>query len=78
MADLPRGDEPAEKCIRTLPSIRISDTLDAALRVMAGREERDLSDFVRRLLDKHCFGHAASLADEIKVAKFVRDMKRDA
>lgn len=70
-------DPPQEKCIRTLAAIRITDNLDTALRLLAAREERGISEFVKRLLEKHCFGHGASLADEIQIAQAVRALRRD-
>ncbi len=54
----------AEKRIRQLPNIRISDSLEMALMRLASRDERSLSDYVWRVLEKHCFGHGASLGDE--------------
>ena len=70
-------ETPQEKCIRQM-SIRVSDTLETAVKLLAAREERSPSEFVKRLLEKHCFGHAASLSDEIAIAKVMRAMQRDA
>ena len=53
----------AEKRIRQLPSVRVSETLETALMRLAARDERSLSDYVWRVLEKHVFGHAASLGD---------------
>ena len=50
-----------EKCIRQLPTIRISETLETALMRMAARDERSLSEYTRLVLERHVFGHAASL-----------------
>lgn len=54
----------AEKTTATLPSIRITERLELALLRAAARDQRVLSDYVRVVLERHCFGHAASLADE--------------
>ena len=70
-------DLSTEKCIRTLPAIRVTDDLATALRLLAAREERGISEFVKRLLEKHCFGHGASLSDEIEIAKAVRALLRE-
>lgn len=55
----------AEKCIRTLPPIRISDSLEMALMRMAASDDRSLSEFVRLVLERHAFGHAGSLTRAI-------------
>jgi hypothetical protein len=70
-------DPPQEKCIRTLAAIRITDNLDTALRLLAAREERGISEFVKRLFEKHCFGRGASLTDEIQITQAVRALRRD-
>lgn len=54
----------AEKRTRQLPNIRVSESLEMALMRLASRDERSLSDYVWRVLEKHCFGHGASLGDE--------------
>ena len=54
----------AEKRICQLPSIRVSESLEMALMRLASRDERSLSDYVWRVLEKHCFGHGASLGDD--------------
>lgn len=59
-----RGARMAEKRICQLPSIRVSESLEMALMRLASRDERSLSDYVWRVLEKHCFGHGASLTDE--------------
>jgi len=53
-----------EKCTTSLPSIRVSETLEVALLKLASREDRRLSEYIRRVLERHVFGHAGSLADE--------------
>ena len=61
----------AEKCIRQLPTIRVSDTLETALMRMASRDERSLSEYIRLTLDRHAFGHAPSvMRDEVITADF--------
>lgn len=54
----------AEKRIRQLPNIRVSDSLETTLMRLASRDERSLSDYVWRVLEKHAFGHGASLSDD--------------
>lgn len=54
----------AEKCIRQLPTIRIGDTLEMVLMRMAARDDRTLSEYVRLVLERHAFGHAASVLRE--------------
>lgn len=51
-----------EKCLRQLPPIRCDDRLEAHLMRLAAAEDRKLSDYIRRVLERHCFGHAGSLA----------------
>lgn len=50
-----------EKCIRQLPTIRISDPLETALMRLAARDERSLSEYIRLTLERHAFGHATSV-----------------
>jgi hypothetical protein len=60
-----------EKCIRQLPTIRISETLETVLMRMAARDDRTLSEYVRLVLERHAFGHAGSvLRDESGVSDF--------
>lgn len=51
----------AEKCIRQLPTLRVTETLETLLMRMASRDDRTLSEYVRLVLERHAFGHAASL-----------------
>jgi hypothetical protein len=61
----------AEKCTRQLPAIRISETTETALMRLAARDERSLSEYIRLTLERHAFGHAASLvADDASVSGF--------
>jgi hypothetical protein len=50
-----------EKAVRSLPSIRVEEPLEIALMRLAQREERKLSDYIKRVLRQHVFGHAESL-----------------
>lgn len=50
-----------EKRVRTLPAIRIGETLENALMRLAAQDDRTLSGYVVRVLEKHVFGHAGSL-----------------
>ena len=50
-----------EKRVRVLPALRISETLENYLMRLAARDERTLSSYVVRILEKHVFGHAGSL-----------------
>lgn len=51
----------AEKCTRQLPPVRIPESLEMALHRLAARDERSLSDYVKLILNRHCFGHGSSL-----------------
>lgn len=53
-----------EKRISTLPSIRVSETLEIALLKLASRADRRLTEYVRQVLEKHAFGHALSFGDD--------------
>lgn len=55
------SDAMAEKCIRQLPAIRVSDTLERALMRLAAHDDRTLSEYVRLVLMRHALGHAATL-----------------
>ena len=52
---------PPEKRLRVLPSLRVGESLESALMRLAAREERSLSGYLVRVLEKHCFGHAQIL-----------------
>lgn len=55
-----------EKRITQLPPVRCSETLEAALMRLAARDDRTLSEYLRRVLERHVFGHAGSLpADDV-------------
>lgn len=50
-----------EKCIRQLPPLRISETLETALMRLAAGQERTLSDYIKLVLSHHAFGHSTSI-----------------
>lgn len=50
-------EERPEKCTRALPQVRVGETLETMLMRLAAREERTLSDYVRKVLESHVFGH---------------------
>ena len=52
------------KCTSSLPALRVSERLETALMRMAARDDRALSDYIRLVLERHAFGHAASLSDD--------------
>ena len=54
-------DPMAEKCIRNLPPVRVSDTLERALMRLAARDDRSLSEYIRLVLTRHALGHAVML-----------------
>ena len=54
-------DEMSEKCIRNLPPVRVSDTLERALMRLAARDDRSLSEYIRLVLMRHALGHAVML-----------------
>lgn len=47
----------APKCIATLPAMRVTERLETALMRLAAADDRALSDYIRRVLERHCFGH---------------------
>lgn len=51
----------AEKCTRQLPPVRIPESLEMALHRLAARDERSLSEYIKLILSRHCFGHGSSL-----------------
>lgn len=61
----PPLDEMNEKCIRNLPPVRVSDSLERALMRLAARDDRSLSEYIRMVLTRHAFGHGSTVpADE--------------
>lgn len=55
------SDHRPEKCTRQLPPVRISETLEVALHRLAAVNERSLSEYIKLVLSRHAFGHAAML-----------------
>ena len=53
-----------EKCISSLPSVRVSESLEIALLKLASKSDRRLSEYIRHVLERHAFGHAMTLGDE--------------
>lgn len=53
-----------DKCTAQLPQLRVSDKLETALMRLAAQDDRALSDYIRRVLERHCFGHVLNAADE--------------
>jgi hypothetical protein len=62
----------SEKCIRQLPAVRVSESLETALMRMAAADDRSLSEYVRQVLERHAFGHARSLAAPVVLGEHFR------
>lgn len=58
-----------EKCIRQLPPLRVSETLETALMRLAAVQERTLSEYIKLVLAHHVFGHATSMDAHLQSAK---------
>jgi hypothetical protein len=54
----------AEKFTRQLPVVRCGEALETALMRLASEDDRVLSDYIRRVLSLHCFGHVSNGADD--------------
>lgn len=52
-----------DKCTSSLPALRVSERLETALMRAAARDDRALSDYIRLVLERHCFGHAPDGAE---------------
>lgn len=50
-----------EKCIRQLPPLRVSESLETALMRLAAGQERSLSEYIKLVLSHHVFGHGATM-----------------
>jgi hypothetical protein len=50
-----------EKRIEVLPQVRVTDTLLAHLRRLAESDDRTTSDYIRRVLENHVFGHGYTM-----------------
>jgi hypothetical protein len=54
----------AEKRTQSLPSVRVTESLEIALMRSAAADGRELSDYIRRVLELHEFGrHGHSVTD---------------
>ena len=49
------------KCVRTLPPLRVPEKLEMALLRLAAHHERTVSEYMKRVLEHHCFGHGGSV-----------------
>lgn len=54
----------AEKCTRSLPPIRVTESLEIKLLRLAAQDERSLSEYVKLVLLRHVDGHAHSLVPD--------------
>ena len=54
----------ADKCTGQLPSLRVSEKLETTLMRLAAQDDRALSDYIRRILERHCFGHGLNGGDD--------------
>lgn len=54
----------AEKNIASIPALRVSERLETALMRLAARDDRSLSEYVRLVLERHCFGHGGNWTEE--------------
>ena len=54
---------PHDKRTHLLPAIRVAEPLEVTLMRLAVQNDRSLSDYMRHVLEKHCFGHAMSVGD---------------
>lgn len=67
-----------EKRTSSLPAIRVCETLEMELRRLADADGRLLSDYMRRVLELHCFGHAHIVAQERADGNNIRALQCDA
>ncbi len=69
----------ADKRTVSLPSVRIREELEIALLRLANRDHRVLSDYIRVVLERHCFGHVGANGAEDSDDEFEIDAsQRDA
>ena len=59
----------------TLPPIRCHSTLILSLVKLSAREGRDFSDYVRRVLEKHCYERSLTVPDEWAPSQFGREQQ---
>ena len=52
-----------EKRTHLLPAIRITESLEVVLMRLANIDDRTYSDYVRRILELHAWGHGRSIED---------------
>lgn len=55
----------AEKRTRQLPPVRIDEQLEVALMRLAMRDERSVTEYVRLVLERHAFGHARMVGQDL-------------
>ena len=51
----------AEKRVSQLPPLRVCESLEIALMRLAAQDHRSLSDYMRAVLERHCYGHAINV-----------------
>lgn len=61
------------KKLESLPSIRVEEDLLHALEKLSRLNGRLLSDYVRRVLERHVYDSAISVRDEWAPSQFNRD-----
>lgn len=61
------------KKICTLPPIRVDEDLYRALETLAMAEGRWVSDYIRRILERHCHSRSISVRDEWAPSQFDHD-----
>lgn len=54
----------ADKCSAQLPPMRVPERLETALMRLAAADDRPLSEYIRRVLERHCFGHVSIVAED--------------
>lgn len=54
----------AEKRTSQLPAVRCSEQLEVALMRLAAADRRELTAYVRAVLERHVWGHAATVDDD--------------
>lgn len=67
-----------EKRICNLPGLRVPERLEMELRRLADMDGRLLSDYLRRVLEQHCFGHARTFVLDDGDGNNNRAAQRDA
>lgn len=68
----------ADKATSNLPALRVTERLETALMRLAARDERSLSDYIRLTLERHAFGHGASLSEDDSVCLHCNALHCDA